>query len=120
MQGEIRELNNRLNIENERIRSNEDLNQRLERDKSNLEMELKVLEETYCNEINTWTGKYEKEKEARHIEIENAVKEISDLKVKTATALEESEKLKTNLAEQLALKEKQKNAVILEMKEQLK
>jgi hypothetical protein len=120
LSGEIKELSHRLQIENEKIKANQDLNQRLESERSKLQMELQVLEEKYGKEMALWAGKYEKEKEIRHLEVEKAMKDLSELKSRTAMALQESEQLKSNLAEQLAFKEKQKNSVIFEMKEQLR
>ncbi|KAI2496197.1 hypothetical protein MHU86_18292 [Fragilaria crotonensis] len=116
---ETEELNRRLESERERIRVNQEMTANLVTKRVALDTELGELRRRYNQESAQWDAKYALEQETRRLEVVKAQEEIQQLQMKAESALSHLEESTASLSEQLAAKERQKQAAILEIKDQL-
>jgi hypothetical protein len=116
---ETEELNRRLDSERERIRVNQEMTAILVTKRVALDTELGELRRRYHQESEQWDAKYALEQETRRLEVVRAQQEMQQLQMKAESALAHLEESTASLSEQLAAKEKQKQAAILAIKDQL-
>ena len=116
---ETEELNRRLDSEKERIRANQEMTADLVTKRVALDTELGELRRRYEQESEQWDAKYALQQETRRVELVRAQEEIHHLQTSAESTLTQLEESTASLSNQLAAKERQKQAAILAIKDEL-
>lgn len=118
-QAEIASLDLQFETAKETIRINQEMTAKLVSQRVSLDSELGKMKKMFEQESQQWDAKYAQEQEARREEMMRAHQEMLQLQERTDAATAEAEGIKTSLLEQLARKEKQKQAAVAAVKEEL-
>lgn len=116
---ETEELHRRLDSEKERIRANQEMTANLVTKRVALDTQLGELRRRYEQESEQWDAKYALEQETRRLDLVRAQTEIHQLQMSAESALKQLEENTASLSDQLDAKERQKQAAILAIKDEL-
>lgn len=118
--GEMDSLRDLLDAENQAMKVNKDLTNRILAQRINLDSELGQLQRRYAEESCEWDARYQAELEARLAEGAKAQQEMEFLQEAAVNAAEKAEQRKKSLLGQLSMKEREKQIAVLSVTEESK
>lgn len=120
LKNEIEGFNQILKAEKEAMMINKELTDRILAQRVEIDAELGHLKRLYETDSKTWDSKYVAEYNARRIDVTHAQEQMQELQKNADLAMAEAEARQMKLAEQMASKEKQQQAAVLAIKDDMK
>jgi hypothetical protein len=120
LRGEMEDLIWQLNDEKKKVRVNQEMTDRIHGKRVALDAELGELKQRYDQESEHWSAKYEQEHSAYQQSILETKQKLDEQQEQALLEAKELESRLSGLKEQLSIKEKQKQAAVLAIKDELK
>jgi len=120
LRNEIESFLQIINAEKEAAMINKELTNRVLEERVEIDAELDELKRLYEQDSKKWDSKYTAEHNARKTDVTLAQQQMQQLQQNAELAVAEAEQRQAKLTEQLVIKEKQKQAAILAVKDEMK